>query len=315
MIKSWLPLVSGPGVSAPLRVGTQNLGFDEHVRASSLAGDIARLYRLDIFAMQEIYRWPHGADDHTPDLMAQVRASLPGWHFHEGPPGEWMVNLTASRLPIVAAHTERIEERHLLLTTVQTADGPLTICNWHAKRDNSDGRNACRYNRAAFEHIRRHCAGKPFVLVGDLNASVARLFGECNAGAETLIRRNPESYAGADFHAGLCGPEVVKVSAEGNVYGLVDAHELTVAVVRLSAASVAQREREALTMDDYGNDTQPERIGIDGDDLIAVATQDALSLEQLDALTARLAFVEDECDALKARVAELERIVRGAPKG
>lgn len=70
-------------------------------------------------------------------------------------------------------------------------------------------------------------------------------------------------------------------------------------------------------MDDYGSSThpQPERIPIDADDLLTIATEDALALEQIDALTERLAFVEQEHTELKARVAELERIVRGSPRG
>lgn len=312
----FLPLVSG-GEAPPLRIGTQNLGYDEMARAASVAGEIAHHYRLDVLALQEVYRWPHGADNHAPDLVAVLRQGLPGWHFHEGPAGEWMINLTASRYPMVRRSEHIIEERHLLHTVIAAPGGRMDVYNFHAKRDNDRGPNACRYNRAALAYIGAAAAGRPFVLVGDLNATVERLWGECNAGAQALLRRNPESYLSSDFHAGLWGPEVVEVEDLGNTFGLVDAHILTVATVR-PAAGAAQREREI--MDDYGNNTQmyvqPERIGsMNADDLIDIATRDALALEQIDALTERLAFVEQEHTELKARVAELERIVRGSPRG
>ena len=233
MKKVWLPLVSGAGVSAPIRIGTQNLGLDEHVRAAALAGDIARLYRLDVFAMQEVYRWPHGADDHTPDLVAVLRQGLPGWHFHEGPAGEWMINLTASRYPMVRRSEHIIEERHLLHTVIGAPGGRMDVFNFHAKRDNDRGPNACRYNRAALAYIGAAATGRPFVLVGDLNATVERLWNGCGTEAFQLLRRNPAGYAGADFFAGRWGPTVVRVSTQGNAHGLRDAHDLTVAKVRL----------------------------------------------------------------------------------
>jgi hypothetical protein len=232
----WLPLVSGPPGSAPLRIGTQNLGLDETERAASLVGDIVRRYDLDIFAMQEVYRWPLDADDHKPLHVPTIRAQLPGWHFHEGPGDVWMINMTASKYPIIHAETVRIEDRHLLETTIRTPDGDLTVYNWHAKRDAGTTYNACRYNKAAFRHIRERAAGKQYVFVGDFNLSPPeKLWDKCKPGAESVIQRTKPSEPESTLWTGLWGPQIVGIEQPGNVHKLQDAHELYIMQAKLQA--------------------------------------------------------------------------------
>lgn len=229
----FLPLVSTGDKKKQIRIGTQNLGFEQMERASTLAGSIAKDNNLDVFAMQEVYRWPHRAEGHEPKLVENIRASLPGWHIHEGPSDTWMINVTASRHPIVKSETIQIEERHLLATTVRTPSGDITVFNWHAKRDNDGKQHACRYNRKALDYIRANYTGEPFVLVGDLNATIDRLWGECNVGADSTLQRRPDGYDGSDVNVGVWGPKVVKIERLGNTHNIIDAHNLTVATVEL----------------------------------------------------------------------------------
>ncbi len=206
-----------------IRIGTQNLGMDDMVRAASLVGDIVRHYELDIFCMQEVYRWPR---DRKFDLMAMARDGVgDGYYYHEGPADTWMINVTLSRYPITHTVTVPIEDRHLLHTQIVTPEGRLTVYNWHAKRH-----DPCRYNRQAFSYMAWR---EPGYLVGDMNATIDDIM-EC--GGDTILRRNTGDYTYSDFFAHRRLPQVLSVVAEGNVYELQDAHILTVATVQVGGA-------------------------------------------------------------------------------
>ncbi len=206
-----------------IRIGTQNLGMDDMVRAASLVGDIVRHYGLDVFCMQEVYRHPK---DSGLDLMAIMRAGVgDGYYYHEGPADTWMINLTISRYPIVSAVTIPIEERHLLHTQIATPEGKLTVYNWHAKRH-----DPCRYNRQAFSYMAWR---EPGYLVGDMNATIDDIM---DCGGDIVLRRNTSDYTYSDFFAHKRAPQVLSVLEQGNMYGLVDAHILTVATVQVGGA-------------------------------------------------------------------------------
>lgn len=211
-----------------IRVGTQNMGMDEAWRAMSVVGSIFASHRLDIFALQEVYRWPKQGEG---DLVGVLRAGFGGTQmfYHEGPLSTWMVNMTVSRWPIVQEHTIHIEDRHLLDTLVATPSGHVRIFNWHAKRDAGGKSNACRYNRQAFDYMRDVLRpGDAAFMVGDLNAKTSKVM---SCGGEGLLRSNPAGYEYSDFFAYVHAPSVLAVEAMGNEYNLLDAHILTVATV------------------------------------------------------------------------------------
>lgn len=223
-----------------INVGTQNFGLDrgDIYRPALTVPQIMEKYDLDIMAIQEFYRY--GGETGPDGLMIIMSRLYPGKTVYYNFSEAWMSVGIVSKFPMVEKSIGIVEERQIAHAKIRTPYGDIRVFSWHAKRDNSDGQNACRYNRGAYDYMRTVIQpGDKVVIMGDFNATKERIFGECGGNPTELFKPNcapgvTNCYQGSDFFAGVYGPQVHSICNQGNFFNFVDGHNLNAATVILN---------------------------------------------------------------------------------